>query len=79
MYVKDMSLIGRKLEDIIILDNSPISYMYQQENGLPIVNWYDSPTDRELNNYIDILEALAFVPDVRVYIPKLCNGEQIDY
>jgi Dullard-like phosphatase family protein len=79
MYVKDMSMIGRKLEDIILLDNSPISYMYQQENGLPIVNWYDSPTDRELSKYTAILEALAFVPDVRVYIPKLCNGDQIDY
>lgn len=79
MYVKDMSKLGRNLEDIILLDNSPNSYYYQQENGMPITNWYDDPRDKELDNYIEILEALAFVPDVRKYIPKMCANEQLDY
>lgn len=26
-YVKDMSLLGRQMTDIIILDNSPVAYM----------------------------------------------------
>lgn len=79
MYIKDMSKIGRKIEDIILLDNSPNSYYYQPENGLPISNWYDSPTDRELFNYIEILEALAFVPDVRKHLPQLVDRDQLDY
>ena len=71
MYVKDMSKLGRKLEDIILLDNSPNSYYYQPDNGLPILNWYDSPIDRELSNYYEFLEAIAFVPDVREYIKRV--------
>lgn len=74
-----MSKLGRKLEDVILLDNSPFSYMLQKENGMPIVNWYDSHTDKELHQYAEILEALAGVPDVREYLPKLCNGDQLDY
>ena len=41
MYVKDMARMGRKLKDVILLDNSPISYIFQPENGMPIKNWYD--------------------------------------
>jgi hypothetical protein len=79
MYVKDLSKLGRKLEDIILLDNSPNSYYYQPENGLPISNWYDDTADRELFNYYEILEALAFVSDVRDHLPKLKYDEQYDY
>lgn len=79
IYVKDMSKLGRNLEDIILLDNSPNSYYYQPENALPIENWYDSPTDRELYNYCEFLEALAFVPDVRTYLPKINKNDKFDY
>jgi carboxy-terminal domain RNA polymerase II polypeptide A small phosphatase len=79
MYVKDLSKLGRRLEDIILLDNSPNSYYYQPENGLPITNWYDNLADRELFNYYEILEALAFVPDVRDYLLSLKSDEQYDY
>lgn len=67
------------MEDIIILDNSPISYLFQPECGMPIVNWYDCKKDQELLNYIPILERLAFVEDVRTYIPKMVDNNQLDY
>ncbi|CAI2365650.1 unnamed protein product [Moneuplotes crassus] len=79
MFVKDMSKLGRSLEDVILLDNSPNSYYYQPENGLPIENWYDSLTDTELYNYYELLEALAFVPDVREYLPKVNSNEKFDF
>lgn len=79
MYVKDLSKLGRRLEDVILLDNSPNSYYYQPENGLPITNWYDNPSDRELFNYYEILEALAFVPDVRDHLLSLKSDENFDY
>lgn len=28
VFVKDMSWLGRELKDVIILDNSPISYLF---------------------------------------------------
>lgn len=69
VFVKDMSRLGRNLSDVILLDNSPISYLFQPECGMPIVNWYDDKQDQELIKYIPILERLAFVEDIRTYIP----------
>jgi len=79
MFVKDMSKLGRKMEDIILLDNSPNSYYYQPENALPVLNWYDNPMDRELYKYYEFLEALAWVPDVRDFLPKVNKADNFDY
>jgi len=69
-----MSWLGRDLKDVIILDNSPISYLFQPECGMPIINWYDDMKDQELVKYIPILEWLAFVEDVRDYIPWMVSN-----
>lgn len=59
MYIKDMERLGRSIEDVILLDNSPISYIFQPDNGMPIKNWYDDLNDKELFAYIPILEKLS--------------------
>lgn len=51
MYIKDMERLGRNISDVILLDNSPISYIFQPENGMPIKNWYDDRQDIELVLY----------------------------
>ena len=33
-YVKDLSLIGRSLKDVIIIDNSPASYIFHPDNAV---------------------------------------------
>ena len=45
-YVKDLLCLGRPLQDAIIVDNSPHSYVFQPDNALPIGNFIDDPTDR---------------------------------
>lgn len=45
IYAKDMSKLGRRLEDIILLDNSPDSYSLQKNNGMPILSWYNDTSD----------------------------------
>jgi len=60
-----MARVGRRMEDIIIIDNSPNSYQFQPENGLPCISWYDDPNDRELFQFIPGLRLLAQVDDVR--------------
>lgn len=79
IFVKDMSRLGRPMSDIIIIDNSPSSYLFQPENALPCTSWYEDPKDRELNELVPILEKLAIVKDVRQYLPKLVEDNKVDF
>ena len=36
------------MNDVIIIDNSPQSYMFQHENGMPILSWYEDRSDTKL-------------------------------
>jgi carboxy-terminal domain RNA polymerase II polypeptide A small phosphatase len=64
-YIKDLSLLGRPMQDVIIVDNSPNAYYFHPENSVPILSWYDDPDDRCLFEMIPLLEALSQVNDVR--------------
>ena len=61
VYVKDLSRIGRDLKDVIIIDNADFSYLFQPENAMPCLSWYDDPRDTELLDMIPILQALGSV------------------
>lgn len=74
-YIKDLSLIGRPMKDVIIVDNSPNAYFFHPENAVPILSWYDDPDDRCLFELIPLLEALSQVDDVRPVIPKFVRKE----
>lgn len=56
------------MQDIIIIDNSPSSYLFQPENALPILSWYDDKEDQYLYDYIPLLKELSDVDDVRPFI-----------
>ncbi|KAF7457495.1 NIF-domain-containing protein [Cryptosporidium felis] len=55
-YIKDLSKLGRPLKDIIIIDNSPISYILQPENAIPISSWFNDENDTQLLDLIPLLE-----------------------
>ena len=78
-FVKDLKKLGRDLKDIIIVDNSPLSYSFHPQNGLPILSWFEDKNDRELYNIIPLLIFLSDVKDVREYIPKLVVENTISY
>jgi TFIIF-interacting CTD phosphatase-like protein len=40
-------MINRRLESTVLVDNSPYSYIFQLENGIPILPYHYGP-DREL-------------------------------
>jgi len=67
-----MQRVGRPLESTIIIDNSPNSYQFQPENGIPILSWYDDPNDDELMKFVPALKMLANeqIDDVRPIILK---------
>jgi len=74
-YIKDLSLLGRPMKDVIIVDNSPNAYFFHPENAVPILSWYDDPDDRCLFELIPLLEALSHVEDVRSCIPKFVRRD----
>ncbi|CDO94941.1 unnamed protein product [Kluyveromyces dobzhanskii CBS 2104] len=65
-YIKNLSQIGRPLSDMIILDNSPASYIFHPQHAIPISSWFSDAHDNELLDIIPLLEDLANrrVPDV---------------
>jgi RNA polymerase II subunit A small phosphatase-like protein len=44
----DLRRLGRNIKDVIIVDNSPVSFSLQPENAIPIKSWFDDSSDREL-------------------------------
>ncbi|KAK9314334.1 HAD-like domain-containing protein [Lipomyces starkeyi] len=58
-YVKDLSQLGRPLEDIIILDNSPASYIFHPQHAVPVSSWFSDAHDNELLDLVPFLEDLA--------------------
>jgi len=65
-YVKDMRRVGRRLKDIIFVDNSPHSYCFQPKNAVPIASWFDDRTDTQLRDFLPVLNTtLLKVKDVR--------------
>eukprot|EP00992_Anisonema_acinus_P015889 TRINITY_DN9936_c0_g1_i2.p1 TRINITY_DN9936_c0_g1~~TRINITY_DN9936_c0_g1_i2.p1 ORF type:complete len:400 (+),score=16.80 TRINITY_DN9936_c0_g1_i2:70-1269(+) len=63
-FIKDLSYLGRPLHTVIIIDNSPTSYLFQPRNAVPVSSWFDDPTDTELRDLIPVLEQAAKADNV---------------
>ncbi|XP_033016934.1 carboxy-terminal domain RNA polymerase II polypeptide A small phosphatase 1 isoform X2 [Lacerta agilis] len=63
-YVKDLSRLGRDLTRIIIVDNSPASYVFHPDNAVPVASWFDNMADTELLDLLPFFERLSKVDDV---------------
>ncbi|TIA77628.1 hypothetical protein E3P98_04121 [Wallemia ichthyophaga] len=64
-YVKDLSQLGRLINDSIIIDNSPASYVFHPNNAVPVSSWFNDPHDTELTDLCPFLTDLTAVDDVR--------------
>ncbi|KAK3821619.1 MAG: NLI interacting factor [Benniella sp.] len=64
-YLKDLTIVERDLSSVCLLDNSPVSYSLNRENGIPISTWIDNPDDEALLDLLPFLDALRFTKDVR--------------
>ena len=86
-YIKDLSILTRMntssripvqevgLNEIIIIDNSPVSYAMNVDNAIQVEGWINDQSDTDLLNLIPLLESLRFTTDVR-NILSLKNGEK---
>ncbi|KAF6839409.1 nif domain protein [Colletotrichum plurivorum] len=73
-FIKDLSSVEPDLSKVMILDNSPLSYLFHQDNAIPIQGWINDPTDNELLHLVPLLEGLQYVSDVRALL-ALRGGE----
>jgi Dullard-like phosphatase family protein len=76
-YVKDLTRLGRAMTDVLIVDNSPIAYMFQPENAIPCTSWYSDMADTELDRIATLLEKMAYEEDVRKIVDKVTNMKKI--
>lgn len=68
-YVKDLSRLGRKLRDCIIIDNSPLSYLFDRYNAIACTSWFGDEEDTELRDLLPVLNgSLSTVKDVRTML-----------
>lgn len=54
-YVKDLNVLGRNLNEIILIDDALYSFSYQIDNGIPIKGWYGDAKDKALLHLIPFL------------------------
>ncbi|KAH0569690.1 Nuclear LIM interactor-interacting factor [Spironucleus salmonicida] len=65
MYIKNVYKLGYLPENVIIVDNSPISFSLQPENGIMCSAFYDDKSDTYLRDCIDYMIELSKCSDVR--------------
>jgi len=71
VYVKDLRIVAdRPIKDIIIVDNSIISFAYQLNNGVPIKAYMRQENDEELLFMVTFLEELISLDDPRNHVRK---------
>ena len=78
VFVKDLSLLGRNLKDVMIVDNSPAAFMFHPECALPILSWFDDMNDTVLYDWLPMLELMAQVDDCRHFIRRFVYDNQVD-
>ena len=66
-YVKDLGILEDccDLKDVVLIDNSVLSFAYHLDNGIPISPFYDSKNDCELLDISNFLLKYADEDDLR--------------
>lgn len=77
VYIKDLQKLGRDLDKMLIIDNSPENFQLQPENGIYIRSWYDDPEDTALFELLSILKKTAATSDrdIRQTLKAIRGGQ----
>lgn len=70
VYVKDLRILNRRLERVVLVDNAMYSFVLQLNNGVPIIPFNDNKADTELHHLTSFLMKLKHSEDVRPFIKQ---------
>jgi Dullard-like phosphatase family protein len=59
-YFKDLRALGRSMDHIVLVDNSPVSLAMNPHNGIPIKSWLKNPDDTQLRHLFELVKELVF-------------------
>lgn len=48
IYLKDLRVLNRPLDRVVLVDNAAYSFYHQLSNGIPIIPFYDNKQDTQL-------------------------------
>ncbi|KAL3893155.1 MAG: hypothetical protein SGPRY_014425, partial [Prymnesium sp.] len=65
LFTKDLSLLGRPLERVVLLDDSVTSFLMQPYNAIPMTPYFGGADDRGLPAILPMLRGLERQTDVR--------------
>jgi len=75
IYIKDLRIIKNvKLSDMIIIDNSVLSFAFHLDNGIPILPYYNNKEDNEMIHLKNYLKKLIGAENI-----ALKNGENLNF
>ena len=79
LYIKDLRIFSdyKKMEDIIILDNSLFSFANQLNNGILITSFFEDKTDTFLSNVKEYLDYIKNEKDIRELNKQSFRFEEI--
>ena len=71
IYIKDLDILKYDLKNVVIIDNSVLSFAYHLDHGIPIVPYYDRKNDRYLLIIAAYLSQIADKEDLREMNKKI--------
>ena len=71
--VKDLSLLGRDLNKVLLVDNLPINFKLQKNNGIAVSTWTNDINDTTLKDLALILREIVIrkIHDVRKVVKRI--------
>ncbi|CAK70607.1 unnamed protein product (macronuclear) [Paramecium tetraurelia] len=72
-HIKDLRILNRNMQDIVLVDNSAYSFAFQIDNGIPIIPYLDNKNDKELLHLENYLHYVNQFDDVRSQNNKMFN------
>jgi TFIIF-interacting CTD phosphatase-like protein len=68
---------GEPLERMVLVDNSPVSFICQPRNGILVSSWYDDGGDNALSSVLQLIRHLDRCDDVRPTLSALFGLEPV--